>query len=596
MNEIAGISEITKLVCRIIPGTEEQFLLIGSRLSRVYTDVETISKQASRLAGLLDSSSMKETITQFRDVMGLLERYIEQFHQRFESGYAALKDVGNAVSDVGAPMANFRKIVKKLKILGISTKIESAQLKKMEIDFVNLAGDVEQLSELIRDKSAAIEKHREGLIALTQDTLSKIFHISQKSRDFTSAALGDINASIAVLEDRNELSFSTADSILSRSRATSAQVGEVVMSMQFHDITRQQIEHIVEVLEALDNKHKDDAQPADGPENTSGIAEVIVVSELQRAQLADARDKFIKAVCVIMENLGGISVNIAGIIDEIQKMTGVSDASSENFLSNIETATGAVMDKVDSGNRAEEEFGEAMTELSTAVSTISGLVDDIEEIGEEIELIAINARVKAARTGEEGAPLGVIAEAIWHLSLDATSQKSVISGLLKKVVTATEGLQSATANEGSRMDASGTIAELSGIVEGLKHMKDDVARLVEEIGSDSRSLSGLIRETIGDITVHDDLERLITDVCAIFDEFITEARQKVSPVEIEKARRQSFKYIQDNYTMQRERAIHHSIASNVIPIDSKSKDPVPGPEIFEDAAGSEEFGDNVELF
>lgn len=596
MSEIADIPEIAKRVRGIIPGTEEQFLLIGSRLNKVYADVENISKQASRLVGLLDSSAMRGAISQFRDVMGQLDRYIESFHQRFESGYAALKDVGNAVSDVGVPMANFRKIVKKLKILGISTKIESAQLKKMEVDFANLAGDVEQLSELIRDKSAAIEKHREGLIALTQGTLSKIFHISQRSRDLAGAALGDIHTSIAVLEERNGLSFSTADSILGRTRAMSTQVGEVVMSMQFHDITRQQIEHIVEVLETMGSRHEETVRSTGGPEDRAAIAEAMVVSELQKAQLVDARDKFMKAVRVIMDNLRGISVNIGRIIDEIQKMTGATDSSSENFLSKIEAATGQVMDKIYSGNRAEEEFAEAMTELATAVSTISALVDDIEEIGEEIELIAINARVKAARTGEEGAPLGVIAEAIWHLSLDATSQKSVISGLLKKVVTATEGLETATANNVSDVDASGTIAELSGIVEGLRDMKDDVAQLVGEIGADSRSLSELIRETIGDITVHDDLEHHIADVCTVFDEFIIQSRPKVTPAEIDEARRQSFEYIQENYTMQRERAIHHSIASNVIPMGSKARDPAPGQEVFDDMTDSRELGGNVELF
>lgn len=596
INEIGGISKMTERVGRIIPGTEDQFLLIGSRLGKVHADVENISKQASRLVGLLDSSAMKGTIAQFRDVMGQLERYVERLHQRFESGHASLQDVGSAVSDVGTPMANFRKIVKKLKILGISTKIESAQLKKMEVDFVNLAADVEQLSELIRDKSAAIEKHREGLMAFARSTLSKISHINRKSRSFTSAALGDINESICVLEDRNELSFNTADSILGRSHAMSAQVGKVVMSMQFHDITRQQIEHIVDVLKTLETRGRNAAGFSEGGENGAMMAEAIVVSELQKAQLVDARDKFVKAVRVIMDNLRGISANIAGIIDEIQKMTGATGTSSDNFLSNIEAATGQVMDKIHSGKRAEEEFGEAMTELSTAVSTISNLVDDIEEIGEEIELIAINARVKAARTGEEGAPLGVIAEAIWHLSLDATSQKSVISGLLKKVVSATEGLQAAAVKEGPDTDASGTIAELAGIVEGLRKMKGDVARLVAEIGSDSRNLSELIGETISDITVHNDLEDDIADICRMFDEFTVQSRQTVTQAEIEEARRKSFEYIEGNYTMQRERAIHCSLASNVIPMDSRVKDRAPGPEIFEETAGPGDLGDNVELF
>lgn len=603
MNDMTDISEVAKLVGRIIPGTEEQFLLIGSRLNKVYTDVEDVSRQASALVGLLDSSAMKGTIARFRDVLSQLERYMEEFHQRFESGYSALKDVGSAVSDVAVPMANFRKIVKKLKILGISTKIESAQLKKMEIDFANLAGDVEQLSELIHNKSGAIEKHRESLMALTTGTLSKIFQISQKSRGFTDAALADINSSIAVLESRTELSFSTADSILNRSQATSAQVGEVVMSMQFHDITRQQIEHIVDVLESFDKKYGDTVHAAGGTEDDASqaqsrvFAEAIVVCELQKAQLVDARDKFIKAIRAIMDNLRGISANIVKIISEIQKMTGTTDVSSDNFLSKIETGTAAVMDKIDSGTKAEEEFVDAMGELSSAVSTISGLVDDIEEIGEEIELIAINARVKAARTGEEGAPLGVIAEAIWHLSLDATSQKSVISNLLKKVVVATEGLQSATMHENAGSGDHDTITELSRIIDTLKHMKDDVAQIVQEMEILSRGLSDLIDETIDEITVHSDLERDIGSICTVFDEFIFQAKQKTSPAEIDEARRQSFEYIQGNYTMQRERAIHRNIASNVISIDKKNRDVGPEAETpTGDGSGTDDLGDNVELF
>ena len=111
MNDIADISEVTKLVGRLIPGTEEQFLPIGSGLNKVYTDEENVSRQASALVGLLDSSAMKGTIVRFRNVLGQLEGYIDKFHQRFESGYSALKDVGNAVTDVAIPMANFRKIV-----------------------------------------------------------------------------------------------------------------------------------------------------------------------------------------------------------------------------------------------------------------------------------------------------------------------------------------------------------------------------------------------------------------------------------------------------------------------------------------------------
>jgi methyl-accepting chemotaxis protein len=300
----------------------------------------------------------------------------------------------------------------------------------------------------------------------------------------------------------------------------------------------------------------------------------------------------------IVDNLRGVIGNVFKIIDDVQKITGGTDLISSTFLSNIESGTGAVIGKLEDGTRAEGEFLDAMRELSSAVSAISGLVDDIEEIGEEIELIAVNARVKSAHTGIEGAPLGVIAEAIWHLSIDATSQKTTISELLRKVVVATEGLQAVSGRQTDEEGSGSTniIGELSRLLEELKTMNDDVVGLVKEIERGSRALSDLVEDTIDQITVHRDLAREVAGLSRRFDEVITWAKRAVSPEELEKARGLSLEYIENNYTMQRERIIHESVASNVIPFVGKGRDNAPAPPGEEDGAVTDDLGDNVELF
>ncbi|OPY01069.1 MAG: Methyl-accepting chemotaxis protein (MCP) signaling domain protein [Syntrophorhabdus sp. PtaB.Bin184] len=599
----SGIEGLAARVGRLIPGTEEQFLFIGSRLNEVYREVEEISRQASSLVSMLDSSVMKGTIGRFREILEKMDRHIGGSDRRFASGMTALNDVLTAVSHVGDPLANFRKIVKTLKILAISTKIESAQLKKMESDFINLAGDVEQLSALIHDKSAGIESHRRSLMSLAEATLARIVSINEKSRGYISEVLGNIGSSIALLEERHDLSLTAADSMLSRFNATSKQVGEVVMSMQFHDITRQQVEHIRDVLAAMEGKlgtapEVMNASSHAAPYAPELVAEAAIACELQKAQLSDAENKFVHAVDAIVENLRGVVKNVFRILDDIQKITGGTDLIASTFLSNIESGTTAVIGRLEDTGRAEGEFVDAMGELSSAVSTISGLVDDIEEIGEEIELIAVNARVKSAHTGVEGAPLGVIAEAIWHLSIDATSQKTTISELLRQVVVATQGLQAAVSREtgDEQSDSRGIIDELSGLLGELKSMNDGVIGLVKEIEGGSRSLSSLIEETIDSITVHRDLKREAAGLAVHFDEVIMAAREAVSREELEKARSLSLAYIESNYTMQRERVIHRSIASNVIPFAGKDREERTPSPAGDDVACNDDLGDNVELF
>lgn len=596
------MATLATLVDGLIPGTEEEFLFIGSRLNEVHIEVEKISQQASSLVGMLDSSVMKGTINRFRDILEKMDRHIGRSDTRFGSGMVALRDVLNAVSHVGDPLANFRKIVKTLKILAISTKIESAQLKKMESDFINLAADVEELSALIHDKSAGIERNRVSLMSLTGATLSEIVSINEKSRGYVSEVLGNIRSNIALLEDKHDLSFSAADSMLNRFNAASKQVGEVVMSMQFHDITRQQVEHIRDVLGAMEKKLESTGREVEGDTRWPSpgvLAEAAIACELQKAQLNDAQNKFVHAVNTIIENLRGVVRNVFRIIDDIQKITGGTDLIASSFLSDIDSGTTAVIGRLEDTNRAEGEFLDAMGELSSAVSTISGLVDDIEEIGEEIELIAVNARVKSAHTGTEGAPLGVIAEAIWHLSMDATSQKTTISDLLKKVVVATEGLQMVAKKETTEEDSDSRsiIGELSDLLGELKGMNDGVVALVKEIEGGSRGLSDLIEETIDRITVHENLGREVAGLAIRFDEVIDMAKGNVSREELERARGRSLEYIESNYTMQRERIIHQSVASNVIPFAGKDRECAAVPTVDnDDVACGDDLGDNVELF
>ncbi len=163
---------------------------------------------------------------------------------------------------------------------------------------------------------------------------------------------------------------------------------------------------------------------------------------------------------------------------------------------------------------------------------------------------------------------------------------------------ATEGLQAVSGRQTDEEGPGSTniIGELSRLLEELKTMNDNVVGLVKEIERGSRALSDLVEDTIDQITVHKDLAREIAGLSRRFDEVITWAKRTVSPEELEKARGLSLEYIENNYTMQRERIIHESVASNVIPFVGKGRDNAPPPPVGEDVAFTDDLGDNVELF
>lgn len=73
-----------------------------------------------------------------------------------------------------------------------------------------------------------------------------------------------------------------------------------------------------------------------------------------------------------------------------------------------------------------------MNHVSATIAEMGNFVVDIEDVGAEIKLIALNASIKAARTGEQGRALGVLAMAIQRLSSEAREQTQAVSDALRE--------------------------------------------------------------------------------------------------------------------------------------------------------------------
>src|SRR6185369_16231021 len=105
--------------------------------------------------------------------------------------------------------------------------------------------------------------------------------------------------------------------VFSISGEVSGNLSEVVTSMQSHDITRQQLEHIVEALERLaaDLRVVGDAGQ-DEEQRRNLIIETGDVCELQSAQLRHASSEFYGAACSIVDNLRDVARKQALMAEE----------------------------------------------------------------------------------------------------------------------------------------------------------------------------------------------------------------------------------------------------------------------------------------
>jgi len=217
-------------------------------------------------------------------------------------------------------------------------------------------------------------------------------------------------------------------------------------------------------------------------------------------------------------------------------------------------------------------------------------VRGIEDSGAEIELIALNARVKAAHTGDQGRTLGVIAMEIQNLSVDARHRTGKVAEILTRI--------SSVADRLSAMARTSDVSELVGGVQGrFEAVLDHLAGLDAELETNITHLSGLstglvtqISTLTSSIHFHElvaaQLKSLENEIVGLENRFAPFSEKLATARQPEKLREQL-----SRYTMDSERMVHLSVLGHQG--DAHDEGEV---DLFDDN-DVELFGDdNVELF
>ena len=588
-----GLRNIVNDLYALVGSTEDEFLQLGANLNDFHLRAGEITAIAQDVVGLVSGEEIANGIKSLDRIVNRMDFFLKNSLKANEQSFSTLSLILALLDDVDDPLAGFRKINKMLRMLGISTRIESTRLAEGAEGFDNLASDVQQLYVQINEKASSVNDLKKELNVVIRQAIERVRKIESEQRAEVVAMLDNATSSLCVLRDSNVKCSEFASSITSSSMDVSRNIAEVVMSMQFHDITRQQIEHVGEALTDV-RSMLEGADPAMGAAAMVGvIGEALVVSELQSAQLTHATTELSSAVGNILENLRGIAGMEETISREAKEMAGSADDASASFFNDMESTLTTVAYALK--RSAEENRGlvVALQGVDGTIEEMSTFVKSIETIGEEIELIAINAQIKAARTGEDGAALGVLAEAIQRLSLEARSQTVAISTLLTGITDSSGGLCGEVDRETSALEVEvlEISADLGDLLRMLRNVNVNFVSLLKSIDRLVESLNSDICGATTGVTVHERTEALLYKVIGQLEELVSQMRPMIgSSADLPSSA--TLADLSGRYTMHSERKIHERLAAAKGGADVRHVTAPPCPAI--EAAA--EYGDNVELF
>lgn len=571
-------------LARLVQHREDDFLALGSGLQEV----------AMRVRGITDDSEALHNITAGDTVRDILGKFVAELDSmqticRVDEDVAdtsMLADARRLVEEISKSIRDYARVVRTLQMLGISTRIESARLGADGRGFSTLADDVEKLGYKIVEYSDRITQQARELDELAARAEGSTREMHALQNECAVSVFGSIRENMDTLQELAVNSRHASEEVRGHATSIAESVGRIIGSLQFHDIVRQQVEHIEEALADARSGFVD--VKAKGDEEL-GVELAVAgdICALQKAQLDHARESFTGAVRTLRHELSAIAVSVRAMG---QQAGGHADAAclgagcgGSAELDNMERSVEDIARRMLSLAGQGEGMGRVMNEVADMVARMSEFLEDIEDVGDEIELIALNASIRAAHTGEKGKALGVLASSIQRLSQDAGESTQALARLLREVDGVAGNLKSHATTYPDSAQVAQVSEQLESLTRDLRQVNSESGRLFSAVGSSCTALAAQIEQTVEGLAFDEEVLAGLSDAATAVADLSGTLREMVPPAARAKAARR-LSVLRDRYTMEQERVLHGRVLGG-----EHAATP-------ETAPANDGYGDNVELF
>lgn len=565
----------------VISSSGDRFLTLVEKLQEYYKRAQDMCSRSREMVELMTGEGLRKTTEGLSTILDELRTHLENPEQSTARTTTVFQEHLGAIRRLTSHLDEFNMLVMNLSMLGFLTQVENAYLSSTTTGFASLTDDVRKLAQTIKVKAGLIRVKSDSVESCLRDALAKISDFEKTQSDQARALLGRAYENQRSLERKHSTASLSAKHIESGTRTIASSIGDIVMSLQFHDITRQQIEHVKEVLDTVMSKIREDGHPM-----SQKALFAREVCSLQVAQLIQSRDELTDAVLKIIRNLHDISRSVNDILKETRDSAVASETSGATFMEEIDQGISTVIQSIRAASHEQEKLSGTVQSASDMASEMAVFVRDIESLGLNLQLIALNARIKAAHLGHEGAALDTISGSIYDLSKSARDETIKLSEMLENLVK----ISGAFHDEFREMQdhqagvADLLVEKLHGLIVSLHEINASIMTMLTELTDMGQSLMMDIEDAASHTAVHEELEVMLDGVVKTLSGIIDEARG-LNPADHFDPSSSFFSDIDKLYTMESEREIHQRhLAGSIERV-------IPG-----EPSAVGDLGENVELF
>ena len=227
--------------------TERDFLAVGGQLMEFRSTARQIAADMAALTDLISGeqgSNASQVLTRILEHSHGIDLRIEQNGRTLGQVHELSSQIRQAFGGLGSTVSVFRTLC-------TLTRIETSRLDHTGADLGDLAAEVGPLSESIRLSGEKVLEVASSLDESVQGAIRRATDLRLRQLRDLPALIGGVTNSLQSFEERRQRAEELSAHQAAQSAALYDAVDGVVRSVQFHDITRQQVEHVVQALRTI---------------------------------------------------------------------------------------------------------------------------------------------------------------------------------------------------------------------------------------------------------------------------------------------------------------------------------------------------------
>lgn len=447
-------------LCRSLTETceraEPRFMALGEDLQAIYSGMASVT---GRIQGSLETFGANSEHSPLQEIQALSQssfRKMQSGQERIAEKLRQVESMESSLKDLLRGCPEMERIALLLRMVSMNMGIESARIRGAAELFQVVSEDVNQLS---REMSDQVTRSQQDLMTSRSAQDEARRGITSGLEDLKTLGAEAKTAVDQAAEESGrivELSLETLREADRRSSAVSREVGEVVVSLQFHDSMSQRVGHVIEALEDARDLCSRGGN-GNGSQHT-GVSwgSIHTILRIQGAQLERVAREIHATHGTQKQALAGIEEAVQGLEHMLQDLvnTECRGGDHENPFEGLRSTLQGLKTLLDQGHSLSGHMEEAAEDASQTAARVQECVEGISRVTYRLRIIALNAIVKAAHLDGGGSTLEVLSQEIQRMADVAGTLVDRMNQALKGLLTGADDLREGSGDTDSRAAGS----------------------------------------------------------------------------------------------------------------------------------------------